>query len=82
MTTTPLPAAATRLLQGPVGSAGGVAVIDGLPDQRLLGALLDEAMASYQDADRQDVANDDNAAGRGRADHRSGLADRLHHAAR
>jgi hypothetical protein len=58
-------AAVTRLLQGPVGSGGGVAVIDGLPDQRLLGALLEEAMAGYLHADRQDVADDDNAAGRG-----------------
>jgi hypothetical protein len=64
VSTTALPVAATRLLQGPVGSAGGVALIDELPDQRLLGALLEEALACYPGADRQDVTDDDNAAGR------------------
>jgi hypothetical protein len=65
VTLTGLPTPATRLLQGPIGSAGGVAVIDGLPDQHLLTALLEEAMAHYSGAHRQDVAHDDNAAGRG-----------------
>lgn len=64
MITTDLPAAASRLLQSPIGRTAGVAVLDALPDQ-IGSALLQEAMAIYPSADRQDVPDGDNAAGRG-----------------
>ncbi|MFK5633824.1 MULTISPECIES: hypothetical protein [unclassified Ornithinimicrobium] len=64
-TSTMLPDAALRLLHGPVGAAGGVVVIDGLPDGRLLTALLEEASTAYPTSDRQEVDVDDGAPGRG-----------------
>ena len=60
-----LPDAALRLLHGPVGAAGGVAVVDGLPDGCLVAALLEEASTAYLASDRQEVDVDDGAEGRG-----------------
>lgn len=57
--------AVRRLLRGPVGRAGGAAVVEGLPEASWLDALRQEAMAHYPHADRQDVDHDDGASGRG-----------------
>jgi hypothetical protein len=59
------PDAAVQLLHGPVGAAGGVAVVDGLPDSGLVAALLEEASTAYLASDRQEVDVDDGAEGRG-----------------
>ncbi|GGK68860.1 hypothetical protein [Ornithinimicrobium pekingense] len=65
MSTATLPGAAQRLLRGPVGAAGGVMVVDGLPEPGVLGALTQEAHSRYAESDRQDVDVDDGTAGRG-----------------
>lgn len=66
MSTAPtLDAAAGRLLRGPVGAAGGVVVVDGLPEPGLLARLQQEAYAEYPSSDRQQVDVDDGAPGRG-----------------
>lgn len=65
MSASTLPDAAVRLLDGPVGRAGGVVVVDGLPGPGLLSTLLREALAAYPTSDRQEVAVDDGASGRG-----------------
>ena len=54
-----------RLLDGPLAGAGGVAVVDGLPDPGTTAALLREAMALYPDAEAQIVDRHDGATGRG-----------------
>lgn len=63
--TATLPGAARRLLRGPVGAAGGVTVVDGLPRPGVLDALVREAHARYEESDRQDVDVDDGTTGRG-----------------
>jgi hypothetical protein len=50
---------------GALGRAGGVAVVDGLPDATIAGALVAEAWAAYAGASRQDCAAADHADGRG-----------------
>jgi hypothetical protein len=57
--------AAAQLLAGPVGQAGGATVVDGIPDPVTAARLVAEAMEVYPSADRQHVAVDDGAAGRG-----------------
>lgn len=54
-----------RLLDGPLAGAGGVAVVDGLPDPGTTAALLREAMALYPDTEAQIVDRHDGATGRG-----------------
>lgn len=55
------------LLQGPLFRSGGVAVVDGIADDRTFAALCAEAQANYALADRQvcDVVTSDNWDGRG-----------------
>jgi len=55
------------LYQGPLFRSGGVAVVDGLADERTFAALCAEAQANYAIADRQvcDVVTSDNCDGRG-----------------
>ena len=55
------------LLQGPLFRSGGVAVVDGIADERTIAALCAEAQANYAMADRQvcDVVTSDNCDGRG-----------------
>lgn len=54
-----------RLLTGPLAGAGGVAVVDGLPDPGTTAALLAEATALYPDAEAQTVEQHDGTTGRG-----------------
>lgn len=54
-----------RLPDGPLAGAGGVAVVDGLPDPGTTGALLAEAMALYPNAEAQTLDRHDGATGRG-----------------
>ena len=53
------------LVHGPVGSAGGVAVFDGVPDPGTCTALAYEAHASYPESSRQVLEHGDGAEGRG-----------------
>jgi hypothetical protein len=55
------------LLQGPMFRSGGIAVVDGIADERTMAALCAEAQANYAMADRQvcDVVASDNCDGRG-----------------
>jgi hypothetical protein len=50
---------------GPLGAAGGVAVLDGVPDPRSCAALLAEAYGAYPGSSRQDLRDGDGAQGRG-----------------
>lgn len=53
------------LCAGPLGRAGGVAVIDGLPDAATCGGLAHEAQGAYATSSRQDLTHDDRDDGRG-----------------
>jgi hypothetical protein len=53
------------LRSGPLGSAGGVAVFDGLPDADMCAALAAEAYAVYPGSNRQDLDREDRSEGRG-----------------
>jgi hypothetical protein len=55
----------TALCAGPLGCAGGVAVLDGVPDPPTCGALALEAQAAYAASTRQERADGDGAQGRG-----------------
>ena len=55
----------TTLETGPLGLAGGVAVVPGLPDPYTCQALAFEAYAAYAHATRQERDEDDGVEGRG-----------------
>ncbi len=57
--------ALAALRAGPLGRAGGVTVLDGLPDAATCGALAYEARAAYPESTRQERAEGDGADGRG-----------------
>ena len=53
------------LCAGPLASAGGVAVLDGLPDPATCNALALEARRAYPESTRQECTDGDDADGRG-----------------
>ena len=57
--------ALAALHAGPLGRAGGVTVLDGVPDPATCGALAYEARAAYAESTRQERADGDGAEGRG-----------------
>jgi hypothetical protein len=57
--------ALAALHAGPLGRAGGVAVLDGVPDPATCGGLLHEAQAAYAASTRQERLEGDGAEGRG-----------------
>ena len=57
--------ALTALHAGPLGQAGGVTVLDGVPDPGTCGALLSEAYAAYPGSTRQERTDGDAGEGRG-----------------
>ena len=58
-------AALAALHEGPLGRAGGVAVLDGVPDPATCRALMHEAQTAYAESTRQDNPDGDGAEGRG-----------------
>jgi hypothetical protein len=58
-------AALAALHAGPLGRAGGVTVLDSVPDAGMCGALFSEAQAAYAESTRQDCLDGDGAEGRG-----------------
>ena len=57
--------AAANLLAGPLAQAGGVTLVDGLPNPAWCEALWVEARDAYADAARQELDHGDDADGRG-----------------
>jgi hypothetical protein len=53
------------LCGGPLGAAGGVAVLDAVPDPATCQALVYEAHGAYPDSSRQECTDGDEADGRG-----------------
>ncbi|MEE1619875.1 hypothetical protein ACQ7DA_00550 [Zafaria sp. J156] len=60
-----LQGAEARLAAGPLAAAGGVTVLDAVPDPGTVAALLGEALGNYASSSLQDVPTGDGATGRG-----------------
>jgi hypothetical protein len=57
--------ALAALHAGPLGLAGGITLLDGVPDPMTCGALMQEAQSAYADSTRQENPDGDRAEGRG-----------------